>query len=153
MKTCRRYSAEFLIFGDGDHCQPLLGLLASEQKSFMKIQSKIFFTVLRHFGLNSADEIFQKKIMDQFQDMEGVIIIVNELVAFGKTQAKHDRCLHSLLETCHKVGVKYNSEKLEVGQDAITFMGYHITKEGIVMDPNPSYGRAKPLEMSPCWNY
>lgn len=37
----------------------------------------------------------------------------------------------ALLERCRKVGVKLNTESLEMGLDVITFMGHRITKDGI----------------------
>ena len=86
------------------------------------------------FGLNSAAEIFQRKLLEQFQDMKG-IIIADELVVYGTNREEHDRRLHNLLQKCQTIGIKLNPEKLEIGLDAITFMGHRITKEGIVVDP------------------
>lgn len=61
------------------------------------------------FGLNSTSEIFQKRIIEQFQDLEGTAIIVDDLVVFGQT--KEER-LQALLEICHTTGVKLNPAKL-----------------------------------------
>ena len=73
--------------------------------------------------------------MEQFQDMKGIITIADDLVVYGTKREEHDRRLHNLLQKCQTIGVKLNPEKLEIGLDAITFMGHRITKEGIVVDP------------------
>ena len=80
------------------------------------------------FSLNSAAEIFQRKLVEQFQDMKGIIIIADDLVVYGTNREEYDRRLHNLLQKCQTIGVKLNPEKLEIGVDA-------ITKEGIVVDP------------------
>ena len=87
------------------------------------------------FRLNSAVEIFQRKLVEQFQDMKGIIIIVDDQVVYGTNREEHDRRLHNLLQKCQIIGVKLNPEKLEIGLDAITVMEHRITKEGIVVDP------------------
>lgn len=38
IKNHKKYSVEFLVFTDEDHCQPLLGLCASEQMNLVKIK-------------------------------------------------------------------------------------------------------------------
>ena len=73
--------------------------------------------------------------MGQFQDMKGIIIIADDLLVYGINREENDRWLHNLLQKRQTIGVKVNSEKLEIGLDAITFMGHCITKEGIVVDP------------------
>ena len=52
------------------------------------------------FGLNSAAEIFQRKLVEQFQDMKDIIIIADDLVVYGTKREEHDRWLHSLLQKC-----------------------------------------------------
>ena len=42
------------------------------------------------FGLNSTTEIFQRKLVEQFQDMKGIIIIANDLVVYGTNWEEHD---------------------------------------------------------------
>ena len=87
------------------------------------------------FGLNSAAEIFQRKLVEQFQDMKGIVNIADDLMVYGTNREEHDKRLHNLFQKCQTIGVKLNPEKLEIGLDAITFMVHRITKEGIVVDP------------------
>lgn len=63
------------------------------------------------FGLNSDSEIFLKRMIEQFQDLEGTAIIVDALVVFGQTKDEHDKRLQALLEICHTTGVKLNPAK------------------------------------------
>ena len=87
------------------------------------------------FGLNSAAEIFQKKVLELVNDMEGLVVIADDVVIFGRDQEEHDRRLDLFLERCRATGVRLNREKLEMSLDAITFMGHRITKEGTMVDP------------------
>ena len=87
------------------------------------------------FGLNSTVEIFQRKLVEQLQNMKGIIIIADYLMVYETNREEHDWRLHNLLQKCQTIGVKLDPEKLEIGLDAINFMGHRITKEGIVVDP------------------
>ena len=67
--------------------------------------------------------------------MTGIIIIADDLVVYGTNREEHEWRLHNLLQKCQTVGVKLNPKKLEIGLDAITFMGHRISMEGIMVDP------------------
>lgn len=80
------------------------------------------------FRMNSLAEILQK-MLEQFQDMKGVIIIADDLVMFGRRQDEHDRHFQALLERSCQLVMMLNPEKLEMGLDAITFMGHNIRED------------------------
>ena len=86
------------------------------------------------FGLNSAAEIFQKKVLELVNDLEGIVVIADDVVIYGRDQEEHDERLCRFLERCHATGVKLNREKFETRLDAITFMGHRITKDGTMVD-------------------
>ena len=49
------------------------------------------------FGINSAAEVFEKRVEDLFGDLN-MAIYFDDLIVFGKDQKEHDRNLHQLLE-------------------------------------------------------
>ena len=54
------------------------------------------------FDLNYTAEIFQRKLMEQFQDMKGTDIIADDLVVYGMKQ-EYDRWLYELFQKCRNL--------------------------------------------------
>jgi hypothetical protein len=67
------------------------------------------------FGLKSSQDEFQHKIDECFDDLPGLVAIVDDVLIYGKTKAEHDANLRAALERCREKGIKLNSEKLAVG--------------------------------------
>ena len=42
------------------------------------------------FGLSSSQEIFQKTMSETFQDMEGVEVVIDDLLIWGESNEQHD---------------------------------------------------------------
>ena len=87
------------------------------------------------FGLNVSSEIFQKKILDAFDDLAGVVCIADDVLIHGRDKEEHDKHLDGFLRRCKKLGVKLNAEKMETAVDAVTFMGHRISASGLGIDP------------------
>ena len=49
------------------------------------------------FCLISAQDVFQKKVDQTFEDLPGVIAIADDIVVFGKTEAEHDKHLDDVM--------------------------------------------------------
>ena len=88
------------------------------------------------FGLNVSAEIFQKKVLQVFGDMDGVIVVVDDLIVDGATKEEHDHNLRAVLQKCQEFGIKLNANKMDLAQGTIRFMGHIITKDGIRVDPD-----------------
>jgi hypothetical protein len=41
-------------------------------------------------GISSAMDLFQKKVDEIYEGLEGVVAIVDDILVYGKTRAKHD---------------------------------------------------------------
>ena len=87
------------------------------------------------FGLNVASEIFQKKLIDAFEGLDGIVCIADDVVIHGRTKEEHDINMKRFLQCCKDKGIKLNDEKTEAGLTEITFMGHHITAKGVAIDP------------------
>ena len=87
------------------------------------------------FGLNVSSEIFQKKILEAFQDLPGIVCIADDVVIHGRDKEEHDKHLKAFMARCRELGVKLNAEKMETALDTVTFMGHRISKSGLGIDP------------------
>lgn len=88
------------------------------------------------FGLNSAQDVFQKKVDQTFEGLPGVIGIVDDIVVYGKDDAEHDANLIRLMDRTREVGLRLNPNKCKIRQEEIKFFGHIITGNGIKPDPD-----------------
>ncbi|KAK3773720.1 hypothetical protein RRG08_001449 [Elysia crispata] len=68
--------------------------------------------------------------------MDGVIVVIDDLIVHGATKEEHDHNLRAVLRKCQEFGIKLNANKMDLAQDTIRFMGHIITKDGIRVDPD-----------------
>jgi len=87
------------------------------------------------FGLSVSAEIFQKRLLDTFSDIPGIVCIADDVIIYGRDLAEHDKRLHKFLHRCSEVGIKLNKEKYEVVKKSVTFMGHTISSAGLESDP------------------
>ena len=112
---------------------------------FIKPIGRFYFHRLP-FGITSAPEIFQKRMTNLLNDQEGVSVIQDDIIVYGRTVAEHDVRLQQVLETTARSGLKLNSEKkCEIRKPKICFFGNVISKEGVNPDPE----KAKAIQELP----
>ena len=63
------------------------------------------------FGISSASEIWQRSMEEEFRDIEGAEIIVDDLVVWGRNDEEHDKRLEQVLELALKSGIKLKRKK------------------------------------------
>lgn len=83
------------------------------------------------FGLNNAPEMFQRRMVQIFGDIDGVEIYFDDLAIAGVDEADHDRILAIVLDRARQYNVKFNPNKLQFRSSEIQFMG-SIIGEGKV---------------------
>lgn len=88
------------------------------------------------FGIASSQDIFQKKVNETFEDLQGVAAIVDDILVFGRTRQEHDERLRNVLERARNKGVRFNPNKCIIGVKEVIFFGHVITDEGLKADPN-----------------
>ena len=88
------------------------------------------------FGLTNAPAVFQHMMNDIFREYldQFVVIYLDDLLVFSKSQAEHDRHVKLVLEKLREVGLYAKLEKCEFDRDEVEFLGYRISKNGIGMD-------------------
>ena len=65
------------------------------------------------FRISSASEIWQCSMEEEFGDIEGAEIIVDDLVVWGRNDEEHDKRPEQILEGALKSGLKLN-KKMQV---------------------------------------
>ena len=100
-------------------------------------------------GLISAQDVFQKKVDQTFEDLPGVIAIADDIVVFGKTEAEHDKHLDDVMKRTQHVGLCLNPDKCVVKSDRIKFFGNYLSSNGLEPDPDKI---AATVDMSPPTN-
>ncbi|XP_063628947.1 uncharacterized protein LOC134800377 [Cydia splendana] len=86
------------------------------------------------YGISSACEVFHRKIYENFDDIEGVCMYVDDILVFAKTKSEHDERLRQVLERCRKINLKLNLTKCKFGLEEIKYLGHKITRKGLYPD-------------------
>ena len=87
------------------------------------------------FGLSVSQDIFQLK-MDQILDqVEGAVGIAGDVVVYAKNEEEHDKILHKLMQVAEENGLVFNSKKCLIKKKQINFFGTIYADNGIHPDP------------------
>ena len=93
------------------------------------------------FGICSAPEVFQRRISQLIEGLQGVEVVADDfvVVGFGDTLEEaipdHDRNLDAFLRRCLDRGVKLNSSKVQLRKHEVPFIGHVATNKGLRADP------------------
>ena len=87
------------------------------------------------FGLSSSQDIFQRIMSEMFHDIEGVEVVVDDLLIWGESKEQHDARLTQVLERARHRNLKLNKTKCQIRKDAITYIGHILSKDGLKPDP------------------
>ena len=97
------------------------------------------------FGLKVSSEIFQKRLMQALDRLDGTICIADDVLIFGRTSAEHDENLNKFFARCEDQGIKLSRDKVEYRVSAVTFHGHVLTASGLKADPE----KVKAIESMP----
>ncbi|KAK2704750.1 hypothetical protein QYM36_016963 [Artemia franciscana] len=114
-------------------------LLLTKWSSFYTTFSTIFgrYRWKRYpFGLVSAQDEFQRQMDKIFKGLEGIRILINDILIYGKSQEEHNNRLCAVLKRAREKGVRFNWEKCTFGMEQVKYFGHIIiSKEGIKPEP------------------
>uniref|UniRef100_A0A8C9T351 ribonuclease H n=1 Tax=Scleropages formosus TaxID=113540 RepID=A0A8C9T351_SCLFO len=88
------------------------------------------------FGLNISQDIFQQRVAEILEGLEGCVGIADDICVFGKTEEQHDKRLLSLLERAKETGLVFNSDKCFIKQRRIAFFRNVYSEDGTSPDPD-----------------
>ena len=75
--------------------------------------------------------MFQREMMNVFGQLEGVEVVVDDLVHRKYTEEHNRRRRIKVLKTVRKYNIKLNKDKCKIGQDSVVYVGHMITAEGL----------------------
>lgn len=87
------------------------------------------------FGIASAPEVFQKRNLNLFDDIENVEVYFDDVIVTGRNEQEHDLTLAKVLDRAKENNVKFNPEKFQFKVPEVKYVGQIISKEGIKADP------------------
>jgi len=92
-------------------------------------------------GLCISGDIFQAKVNELLRDIEGLYTYIDDILL--TTKGLFDEHLQQL-RTCFQIfrnaGLKVNVKKCSFGLKEIPYLGYIITREGVMPDPKKIQG-------------
>ena len=86
------------------------------------------------FGLSVSQEIFQMKMDQILEQVDGVIGIADDVVVYAKSE-EHDKILHRLMQIATEDGLVFNSTKCKIKSKSISFSGMIYSENGVRSDP------------------
>ena len=81
------------------------------------------------FGLSSMQEIFNKKMDNIVEDLEGVVKSTDDFLVYRKNQTEHDFRLRKLLNRFRENNVTLNKEKCKFSVAEADFIGHQVNKD------------------------
>ena len=69
-----------------------------------------------------------------FSDVEGVKVIVDDILVWDKDDEEHDARLEQVLRRAREVNLKFNAKKCEIKQE-VPYVGHVLSKDGLKADP------------------
>ena len=87
------------------------------------------------FGIKSAPEHYQKKMIQILEGLDGHIAIIDDMLIHDKTQKERDERVRAVLKRLDEAGATLNPEKCEFSKREVKFVGHVINADGIRSDP------------------
>ena len=87
------------------------------------------------FGITSAPEIFQRKMAELLEGLEGVEVIMDDILVHGRTVEEHDRRLAAVLRRIHESGMRLNKAKCLFRVPELIYFGHRVGQNGVRPGP------------------
>lgn len=97
------------------------------------------------FGITSAPEVFQRKMTEILDGLQGIQNLMDDVLVYGATREEHDNRLRAALQQLARSGVTLNPGKCQFGVTEVSFLGVILDKDGIRADPK----KVKAIQLLP----
>ena len=91
------------------------------------------------FGISTSGDIFNQVMSEIFRDIDGVEIVVDDILVHASSAQEHDRRVRQMLQRARESKLTLNPKKAKVGLTEIEYVGHVISKDGL----KPSRERVK----------
>ena len=78
--------------------------------------------------------MYQKRISQSFEDIEGVETDIDDILVWGSTKEEHNQRLKLALKHCEDIGLTLNKDKCVIGANSVTYIGHVLTSQGVRPD-------------------
>ena len=82
-------------------------------------------------GVSSAPEIYQRAMSELFCDLEGVEIIMDDILIHAPTIELHNQRLEQVLQRCRDRNLKLNPKKTKLCAPEVEYVGHVLTQDGV----------------------
>lgn len=86
------------------------------------------------YGIKSAPEIFHRCFSHTFRHIQGVIINMDDLLIYAKSEKEHDEILEKVLKCAAENGIRFNKDKCRFKVKEIKFLGHVFSNNGLKSD-------------------
>ena len=87
-------------------------------------------------GLCNSPDIFQEKMSELFIGLDTVRVYIDDLLHVTKgSWTEHLSILEEMFTRLQKAGFKVNASKSCFGAHKFDYLGYHVTREGVMPIP------------------
>jgi len=87
------------------------------------------------YGISSGPELFQRRMEEILEGLEGVVVEIDDILVYGENQHEHDLRLHAVLQRLVKAGVTLNGPKCEFSKEKLLYLAHILDGNGITADP------------------
>ena len=94
------------------------------------------------FGINSAPEEFQIRLMTALEGLKGIALVADDILTYGigdtypEAEADHDVNILALMQRAQEKDIRFNPAKFQSKKKEVKFVGHIITENGIKVDPD-----------------
>lgn len=125
--------AQYFSIVDNGFWQIPLDEKSSEYCTFNSPFGRYCFTRMP-YGICSAPEIFQNRIKNIFEGINGIDIYIDDILIWGKTLEEHNKRLVKVFEMARKNNLKFNLKECKFALNEIKYMGHKIGINGLQID-------------------
>ncbi|CAH2101985.1 unnamed protein product [Euphydryas editha] len=86
------------------------------------------------FGINAASEIFHSEMVKRFSDLEGVKIMIDDILIYAPDKETHDKRLENVLKRAREINIKFNKEKSVICKEEVRYLGHVFSQKGVKVD-------------------
>ena len=83
------------------------------------------------FGIKSIPEMYQRCMSEIVEDIEGVEVIVDDILVWGSTVEEHDKRLKLTLDRIRQNNIMLSESKCEFRKEEIDYVGHNLSSEGL----------------------